>query len=104
MTVRFSALLIVIVAFGVLSALALADAGYLGIIEPHFQSWGGGQVFADLVILAILSCFWMVADARTRGVSPWPFVLLTLAAGSFGPLLYLALREYRSRAHVPAKV
>jgi len=85
-------LLLVTVAFAVLTGLALADVGYFGIFEPHFRSWGGAQVFADLVILALLSCSWMIADSRTSGVPAWPFVGLTLAAGSFGILLYLLVR------------
>ena len=102
MSTRATLLLLVTAAFGVLSAFALADVGYLGIIEPHFQSWGAGQVFADLAILAILACFWMVADARKSGISAWPFVAITLVAGSFGPLLYLIVRELRAGAKQPA--
>jgi len=102
MSARLIGLFVVTGAFGVLSALALADVGYLGIIEPHFQSWGAGQVFADLVILAVLACIWMVADARARGLSAWPFVAITVFAGSFGPLLYLIVRELRSGARQPA--
>lgn len=97
MSVRFSILLVVIVLFGALTAAALMDVGYLGILAPHFQSWGGGQVFADLVILAVLAILWMVADARERGLNPWPFVVITLGFGSFGPLFYLVLREMRGR-------
>ncbi len=95
MSIRLLLLLVVTGLFSVLTALALADVGYLGIIKPHFQSWGAGQVLADLVILAVLACFWMVADARSRGLNPWPFVVVTLVAGSFGPLTYLIVREWR---------
>lgn len=98
MTTRAVGLLAVIIAFGALSAKALADHGYWGIIAPHFETFGAGQVLADLVILAILSCVWMVSDARGRGLNPWPFVVLTLAAGSFGPLFYLLRREWRAQA------
>ena len=87
----------VLISFGVLSALALMDVGVLGILEPHFRTWGGGQVFADLVILAVLSCFAMVRDARERKVTVWPFIVMTLLAGSFGPLLYLVMREGRRK-------
>jgi hypothetical protein len=89
-------LLLVIAAFGVLTALALTDVGYLGIIEPHFRSWGGAQVFFDLAIVAVLACLWMIGDARERRLSAWPFVLITLVGGSFGPLLYLVVRELRA--------
>jgi hypothetical protein len=98
MSGRFIVLSIVILGFGALSATALMDVGYFGIIRPHFQSWGAAQVFADLVILAVLTCLWMVRDARERGVSIWPFIAITLVAGSFGPLIYLAMREWRSAA------
>jgi uncharacterized membrane protein YqjE len=97
MSARLLALFVVLVLFGALTAVALADVGYLGILEPHFRSWGAGQVLADLVILGLLACIWMVNDARQRGATVWPFVLLTLAAGSFGPLLYLLAREMSAR-------
>jgi hypothetical protein len=87
---------LVIAAFGVISTLALMDVGYLGIIEPHFRSWGGAQVFADLVILAVLACVWMARDARVSGLPAWPFILITLFLGSFGPLFYLVVRELRA--------
>jgi len=87
---------VVIAAFALLTGLALADVGYFGIFEPHFRSWGGAQVLADLTILALLSCLWMVQDSRTSGLSAWPFVVLTFAAGSFGILLYLFVRARRS--------
>ena len=93
MSTRLMMLLVVTAAFGVLTAIALADVGYLGLFEPHFQSWGGGQVLADLAILAFLGCIWMVVDSRKGGVNAWPFVVLTLAAGSFGVLFYLIRRE-----------
>jgi hypothetical protein len=95
MSSRLTALLSITAAFGLLSAIALWDVGFLGIIAPHFRSWGAGQVFADLVILAGLACVWMARDAKARGESAWPFVVLTLLAGSFGPLLYLIVREVR---------
>lgn len=89
------ALVLVLVAFGALSAIALLDVGYLGILAPHFQSWGGAQVFVDLVILALLACIWMHHDAPKQGLSAWPFIAVTLGFGSFGPLLYLLLRTWR---------
>jgi len=98
MSGRLIVLFSVIAGFAVLTTLALMDVGYLGILEPHFRSWGAGQVFADLVILAVLACTWMVKDAPERGMPAWPFIVLTFAAGSFGPLLYLVVRELRSTA------
>jgi hypothetical protein len=96
MSGRLITLFAALVGFGALSTVALMDVGYLGIIEPHFQSWGAAQVFTDLAIVALLACVWMVRDARERGLSAWPFVIITVVAGSFGPLLYLVTRELRS--------
>jgi len=101
MPIRLIVLILVIANFGVLSTLALMDVGYFGILEPHFQSWGGAQVFIDLVIVGVLACFWMSKDARGRGLTAWPFILITVFAGSFGPLLYLVVRELRSTATRP---
>jgi hypothetical protein len=101
MSARLIGLIAVIIAFGALSVIALADVGYLGIIEPHFQSWGAGQVFADLVIMCVLGAIWTFHDARTSGVSAWPFFVLTLFAGSFGILFYLVAREVKASAKAP---
>ncbi len=102
MSSRLIILTIALSGFGVLTSLALIDVGYLGILEPHFRSWGAAQVFADLVIVCVLSCIWMRYDARERGISAWPFILITLVAGSFGPLLYLAARELRTTTRRPS--
>ncbi len=82
----------VLALFLVLTALALWHHGYWGIVAPHFQSFGAGQVFADLVIALSLAMVWMWFDARRLGRSPWGWIALTLAAGSIGPLLYLISR------------
>ena len=104
MSARSLLLAVVIAAFAVLSAFALRDVGYFGILEPHFKSWGEAQVLADLVILAVLSCIWMVRDARDSGVPAWPFVLITFVFGSFGVLFYLAARMLRATSRRPVSV
>lgn len=98
MSSRLIALLAVIAAFGALSAMALMEAGYLGVFLGPLQSWAGTQVLVDLVIVCVLAIVWMIGDAKTSGVNPWPFVVLTLAAGSFGPLFYLVAREVKAGA------
>jgi hypothetical protein len=101
MSGRLMTLIIVIVAFTVLTAVAVMDAGYIGVFMSSFQNWSGAQIFTDLAIMCVLACIWMVIDARERGLVAWPFILITLAAGSFGPLLYLVVREMRSKASRP---
>ena len=85
-------LVVVLVAFLGLTAVALAQHGLIGIIAPHFQSFGGGQVFADLVIALSLILVWIWRDARATGRNPWPWLLLTVGTGSIGPLIYLITR------------
>ena len=98
MSFRLLALLAVILAFGALTALALMEAGYLGIFLQHFETYAGMQVLTDRVIVCVLGIIWMLHDGKTSGVTPWPFVVLTLAAGAFGILFYLVARELKSRA------
>lgn len=104
MTPRFLILAAITAAFGALTAHALLDVGYLGIFDYHRHSSAGWQVITDLVIVCGLAIAWMVGDARRTGRRAWPFILLTLAAGSFGPLLYLLFGEWRrpAPAGVPA--
>jgi hypothetical protein len=91
-------LTLTLVLFGALSAAALWQDGYWGILAPHFQSFGGAQVLADLVIALSLVMLWMWRDAKATGRNIWPWIALTLALGSFGPLIYLlTAQSARSR-------
>jgi hypothetical protein len=91
------ALVVTLAGFAVLAALALWHHGYWGILEPHFQTFGAAQVFADLVIALGLFLVWMWRDARASGRNPWPWLALTFATGSFGPLFYLLARRATPR-------
>lgn len=86
-------LVLTLVAFAALTALALWHHGYWGIFEPLFKSFGAAQVLADLVIALGLFLVWMWRDARATGRNPWPWLALTLVAGSIGALLYLLSRQ-----------
>lgn len=87
---------LVLAAFGALSGYAMLEHGYLGIWQAGLTSSASLQLLVDLVIVCVLAMAWMVADARRLGLTVWPFLALTLAAGSFGPLLYLLLRQWRA--------
>jgi hypothetical protein len=84
-----SLLIVTLVLFSALSAVALWQHGYWGIIAPHFKTVGAGQVLADLVIAVSLAMVWMWHDAKAKGRNVWPWLALSMVAGSFGPLLYL---------------
>jgi hypothetical protein len=91
-------LVLVLVAFGGVTAVALEEHGYLGIISFHFTSTARLQVILDLVIVCVLAITWMVSDAKRSNRTVWPYVILTLALGSFGPLIYLLLGQWPSRS------
>ena len=86
-------LVVTLVLFGALTSVAVWHHGYRGIFETMFQSWAGVQVLVDLAITLVLVLVWMWRDAQVLKRSVWPYVLITLVAGSFGPLLYLQTRK-----------
>ena len=92
MNIKTSVLLILLIPFGLLSCYAMWQVGYLGIWTSGLSNWGTVQVLCDLIVISLLAMMWMVQDARGRGLNAWPYVLVTLLAGSFGPLLYLLRR------------
>lgn len=83
---------VVLADFVGLSAYAVYQHGYFGMWALAASNVGTLQVFADVIIALSLIMAWMVRDARERGISPLPYVLLTLALGSIGPLVYLIRR------------
>jgi len=93
MSGRQIALWFVLVDFAALTAWALLQHGYLGLFELALANWATRLLLADLSIALGLAAVWMVGDARSRGASFLPYLLLTLFFGSAGPLLYLIRRE-----------
>ena len=79
----------ILVPFTLLTVYAVKEVGYVGIFDYQLGSPAGLQVLVDLVIACLLIFTWMIPEARRNGTNPWPWVALTLALGSFGPLLYL---------------
>lgn len=82
-------LLITLILFLVLTGVALWHHGYWGIFEPNFRSFGAAQVFADLVISLSLILVWIWRDAKKNDRNPLPWIILTMATGVIGPLIYL---------------
>lgn len=89
-------LLITLILFAALSAVAMNEVGYVGIFMSPLQGLASMQIFVDLVIALTLVLVWMWRDAKATGRSIWPWMLVTLALGSFGPLLYLLTRRIGS--------
>lgn len=83
-----------LLAFGALTGFAVWKEGVAGIFASITSSYGSMQIFADLVIALVLVMIWMWRDAKRAGRNIWPWIVLTLAAGAFGPLFYLLMRKH----------
>jgi hypothetical protein len=92
-------LIITLIALLAITALALWYDGLWGIFAPNFKSFGEFQVFFDLIIALGLFLVWMWRKETTAGRNPWPWLLITLAIGSFGPLLYLIIKGTSEPEH-----
>lgn len=103
MATRRTLALITLVPFTLLTLYALQQVGYVGIFDYQRHGPAGWQVFADLVIALLLVLSWLIPEARSEGRNPWPWVVLTLVLGSFGPLLYLAFARVGRTADGPAR-
>jgi hypothetical protein len=88
-------IIVTLVLFGALSVAALLQHGYFDIFTLPLQTLAGTQVLVDLVIALSLVMLWMWRDAKATGRNIWPWLIVTLALGSFGPLLYLLTRGPR---------
>ena len=82
-------LILVLTAFGAFTAVVIGTEGISGIFDSITHSLGSVQIFVDLVNALSLIMVWMWRDAKQKQRNIWPWLILTLLAGSFGPLLYL---------------
>lgn len=89
---------IVLIGFLALTAHAFATHGVVGLFTALLANPATILVSTDLTIALVLVWVWLWQDARARGISPLPYVLITIAFGSAGPLLYLIRRASSSQA------
>jgi hypothetical protein len=89
-------LVVLLADFVAFTAWVVAEYGYVGIFAAALTNAATMQIGVDLVVALSLACVWMRADARARNVSSTPYLVLTLLAGSIGPLLYLIVRGWRT--------
>jgi hypothetical protein len=76
-----------------LDGYAVYHYGSLGFVDLLLANAVTVSVLVDLTIALVLAIAWVWRDARARGVSPVPYLVLTLLLGSVGPLAYLIRRE-----------
>jgi hypothetical protein len=82
----------VFVDFAAMNAYVVYTMGYDGFVRAVLDNPATITAMVDLVIALSLILAWMVRDARRRGARVLPYLPLTLAFGSVGPLLYLLKR------------
>ena len=80
---------IVLAGFATLTGYDLYLYGLEGFFRLALANAATVALFADLVIALTMVVVWMGRDAAQRGVNAVPYLILTLAFGSIGPLLYL---------------
>jgi hypothetical protein len=84
---------LVLIDFVALTAYAVYHHGYLAFFDFQTMNAIQVQIFVDLIIALTIVLGWMWRDAKSRGISPIPYVVMTLFLGSIGPLVYLIRRE-----------
>jgi hypothetical protein len=84
--------------FLALTAWAVAEVGYFEIFAGILAGPGSILLGVDLLLALGMVLAWMWVDARKHGLAFAPWLLLTAALGSAGPLLYLVRRESLLRA------
>jgi len=82
---------LVLVAFAGLNVYVVWQYGYLGFWQLVTANAATIAAMVDLTIALALVTVWMWRDARARGVSLAPYLVLTATFGSIGPLLYLVV-------------
>ncbi|WP_290722285.1 MULTISPECIES: DUF2834 domain-containing protein [Exiguobacterium] len=92
-TILKPVLLIITIAFAVLTAFSIIDFGVLGIFAEATQNTATLQIFVDLILCALFIIVWLRHDTRRTGRSFPLWAIITLAIGAFGPLLYLLTRK-----------
>lgn len=87
--------------FLALTGYVLWSYGLVGFFEQELANTATFLGLTDLTIALSMIAFWMWRDAKRRGISAMPYLVLTAVLGSAGPLLYL-IRTVGSEAREPA--
>lgn len=86
------------------SLVAVVTEGPLGFWHDHVEHLWSIQIYFDLLLGIGVAWFFLVPRAKTVGMNPLPWLLLTLCTGSIGllatlaRLLYLQERDLRDGA------
>jgi hypothetical protein len=91
MNIKQMAVGVVWLGFATLAVLAFLHDGKAAFALP-FDSLTNIAGMIDLFIELTLVSIWMYFDARKRGTSAIPFIVVSAVFGSLGPLAYLFFR------------
>ncbi len=85
---------VVLIGFAGLNIFAAVTSGIAGLQEVIATGNAWNLVlFEDLCIALGMVSIWLYRDAKSRGVSPFPYLITTFTIGSIGPLFYLLRRQ-----------
>ena len=84
--------LVALAAVTALDAYAVYLYGYVGFVRQEISNVAAITGSVDMVIALTMVAIWMVQDAKERGVSSVPYLIVLFFLGSVGPLLYLVRR------------
>ena len=85
---------LVLAGFGAFSVWVVAGHGYTGFLSLAAREPWALQMLLDLVIACSFAIGWMRQDAKRRGITAWPFVVMTILLGSIGLLGYAIRRTF----------
>lgn len=84
-----------LVVFTAYTLWVVYEFGYVGLFMAALANIATAQVLIDLVLACVIAIGWMLADAKKQGIAAWPFLALTLTAGSIGLMSYIVWREFK---------
>lgn len=94
MTKNLALALTAFVSFTAYSLWCIEADGLAGVLAVLEHRWGV-QFFWDIANSLVIASFFIVPDAKRRGINPWPYLALCLPLGSIAALAYLVHREWR---------
>lgn len=76
--------------FLVFSFYAGLNEGATGFWPEHIRNLWGNQIWFDLLLAASVALYLLIPKAKSLGINPLPWAVLTVATGSIGLLAFLA--------------
>jgi hypothetical protein len=78
------------VAFAVLTLIAVVDEGPFGFWDNHIHNFWGNQVWVDLLMALGIGWYLIRPRMLAHHMSPWPWLALLCGTGSIGLVALLA--------------